>query len=92
MWPCSLSDLYQNWPVNVQYYPLTAFQILSKSTKACMSYCGFSIVCETKKKKILKYKENKTNFEGMHLSDGWEDSPQIWNGKCPTTREFPQQK
>ena len=26
-----------------------------------------------------KYEENKTNFEGAYLSDGWMDSTQIWN-------------
>ena len=26
-----------------------------------------------------KYEENKTNFEGTYLSDGWVDSMQIWN-------------
>ena len=31
-------------------------------------------------------------FDGTYLSDGWADSVQIWNRKCPTPREFPQQK
>ena len=37
-----------------------------------------------------KYKE-KTSFEGTYLSDGWADSTQIWNRRCPTLRVFPQQ-
>ena len=35
-------------------------------------------------------KKNKTN-KGTYLSDGWVDSTQIWNGRCPTPREFLQQ-
>ena len=38
-----------------------------------------------------KCKENMTNFEGTCLSDGWVDSTQIWNRRCPTLREFLQQ-
>ena len=38
-----------------------------------------------------KYEENKTNFEGTYLSDGWVDSTQIWNTRYPTPKEFPQQ-
>jgi len=37
-------------------------------------------------------KNIKTNFEGVYLHDGWEDSSQIWNERCPTSREHPQQK
>ena len=59
-------------------------------TKACMSYSEWSKM----KKKAAdeeKYEENKTNFEGAYLSDGWEDSTRIWNRRCPTSREFSQQ-
>ena len=89
-----MSDLYQTWTANVQYYALTAIQILSKSTKAHASYYELFKVYETKKKKIKaeKYGENKTNFEGTYLSDGWADSPQICNGKFPIPRECPEQK
>jgi len=38
-----------------------------------------------------KYKEHKTNFEGMYLCDGLVDSTEIWNGMCLTPRDFPQQ-
>ena len=52
--------MYQNWTVNVQYYVPTALQILSRSTKACVSYYNFSKVCETKtKKKKIKKKNTK---------------------------------
>ena len=44
-----LSDLYQNWTVNVQYYIPNALQILSKSTKAHVSYYNFSKLCEEEK-------------------------------------------
>ena len=27
-------------------------------------------------------------FEGAYLSDGWVDSTQIWNRRCPTLREL----
>ena len=53
------SDLYQNWTANVQYYALTALQILSKSTKAHASYYNFSKVCEMKKKKKIKKNTKK---------------------------------
>ena len=43
----------------MQYYALTAFHILSKSTKARMSYYDFSKVFETKKKKIKKKNTKK---------------------------------
>ena len=35
-----------------------------------------------------KYKENKTNFEGTYLGDGWADSTQIWNRRYLTPMEF----
>ena len=53
-----MSDLYQNWFVNMQYYVLTALQILSKLTKADVSYYNFSKVCETQKKKIKNKNKN----------------------------------
>jgi len=37
-----------------------------------------------------KYKENKTNFEGAYLMNGLANSAQIWNWRCPTSREFTQ--
>ena len=45
----------------------------------------------TKKAEDEKYEENKINFEGAYLSDGWVDSTQIWNRRCSTPREFLQQ-
>ena len=32
------------------------------------------------------------NFKHAHLCDGEADSTEIWNGMCPTLRDFPQQK
>jgi len=32
------------------------------------------------------------NFEGVYLRDGWVDLSQIWNGRCPTLREYSQGK
>ena len=43
----------------MQYYVPTAIQILSRSTKACVSYYNFSKVCETKTKKIKKKNTKK---------------------------------
>ena len=37
-----------------------------------------------------KYKENKTNYEGAYLGNSLADSAQIWNWRCPTSREFTQ--
>ena len=48
----------------------------------------YSVQKENLHKKI---KENRMNFEGAYLSDGWADSTQIWNRRCPTLMEFPQQ-
>jgi len=28
------------------------------------------------------------NFEGSYLRDGWADSTEIWNGRCPIPRDF----
>jgi len=39
-----------------------------------------------------KYEEHKKNFEGTYLRDGWADLTEIWNGMCPTPRDFPHQK
>ena len=33
-----------------------------------VTYCNFSKVCEKKKR---KYEDNKTNSEGVYLSNGW---------------------
>ena len=32
------------------------------------------------------------NFEGVYFHDGLADLTEIWNGMCPTLRDFPQQK
>ena len=58
--PYSLSDLYQNWIVNVQYYALTALQILRKPTKACANYLQFFYLKCARQRKT--YKENKTEL------------------------------
>jgi len=44
------------------------------------------------KEKEEKHEEHKTNFEGTYLHDGWVDLTEIWNGMCPTLRDFLQQK
>jgi len=39
-----------------------------------------------------KYEDHQLNFEGAYFHDGWADLTEMWNGMCPTPRNFPQQK
>ena len=51
-----------------------------------------AIFLKCAKRRTEKYEETKTNFEGAYLHDGLADSAEIWNGMCPTPRDFPQKK
>jgi len=48
-----------------------------------------NVAKEKRKDKEEKY---DTNIESAYLSDDWADLYQIWNGRCPTMRDYPQQK
>ena len=55
----------------------TMLLLPSKFEVACTSYSEWSKKKKKEAEDEEKYKENRKNFEGTYLSNGWADSPQI---------------
>ena len=68
------------------------FLLPSEFENTVLRFFFLKCVKRSRRRRLRKYEEHKTNFEGAYLHGSWVDLTETWNGLCPSPRDFPLQK